>query len=346
MRSQVQILLQKQAPSNFAMVMSTGIVSIALHMLGHPLAALTLFYLNIVIFAVLALAYIARALLYPSNFFGDFGNHNKGPGYLTLVAGTCILGNQFAIFWGDYATAHCLLLVALGLWFVCMWGIFFALFTQSNKPPLGQGINGAWLLGTVSTQALVILSCILVPHADWDSETVFVLLVALFGLGLMLYSIIITLIFYRLCYKALTAAELSPTFWINAGAVAISTLAGGELILHAPLSPFLQSVLPFLKGATLMAWGTSSWWIIMLILLGFWRHVGQKFPFTYEPGYWGMVFPLGMYTACTFTLAQALGLQSLYIVPESSIGVAVVAWLCTTWGLCAYMLRRLNADAD
>lgn len=346
MRAQVQIMLQKQSPSNFAMVMSTGIVSIALHMLGHPLAALLMFYINTVMFAVLALAYIARAVLYPRNFFGDFSNHSKGPGYLTIVAGTCILGNQFAIFWGDYATAQCLLMVALGLWFVCMWGIFFALFTQPSKPTLDHGINGAWLLATVSTQALVILSCILVPHVDWDSETVFVLLVALFGLGLMLYIMMITLIFYRFCYKELTAAELSPTFWINAGAVAITTLAGGELILHAPWSPFLQSVLPFLKGATLMAWATSSWWLIMLILLGFWRHVGQKFPFSYEPGYWGMVFPLGMYTACTFTLAQALRLKSLYIIPESFIGVAVVAWLCTTGGLCAYVLRRLKSDAD
>lgn len=346
MRAQVQILLQKQAPANFAIVMSTGIMSIALHMLGHPLAAFLLFYINIVMFAVLTLTYIARALLYPRNFFGDFGDHNKGPGYLTVVAGICILGNQIAIFWGDYATAQCLLSVALGLWFICMWGIFFALFIQPNKPTLGHGINGAWLLTTVSTQALVILSCLLVPHVDWDSETVFALLVALFGLGLMLYIIIITVIFYRFCYKELTAAELSPTFWINAGAVAITTLAGGELILHAPLSPFLLSVLPFLKGATLMAWGTSSWWIIMLIVLGFWRHVGQKFPFTYEAGYWGMVFPMGMYTACTFTLAQALGLKSLYIIPESAIGVAVVAWVCTTWGLCAFVLRHLNAEAD
>lgn len=332
-------LIQSLAPANFAMVMSTGIVSIALHLLGYSTGARLLLYLNTALWLVLACAYTLRLVAYPKAFFADFADHNKGPGYLTIVAGTCILGNQYALLVGNFAVAQGLLLGALVIWLFCLWGIFFALFTRADKPSVDHGINGAWLVATVSTQALVILGCICVRYARWDTETAFVLLVALFGLGLMLYIMMITMIFYRFCYKSLSAAQLSPTFWINAGAVAITTLAGSELILHAPLSPFLLSVLPFIKGTTLLAWATSSWWVIMLILLGFWRHIGQKYPFSYEVGYWGMVFPLGMYTACTYTMAEALHLPSLLIVPESCIGLALVAWLCTMYGLCAMLLR-------
>lgn len=341
MNSRCMSMIRTLAPANFAMVMSTGIVSIALHLLGHPWGAWALFCVNSAMWLVLVFCYTLRAVVYPKDFFGDFADHNKGPGYLTIVAGTCILGNQFALLCGDFDTAQGLLLVGMIVWFVCLWGIFFALFTRADKPAIDHGINGAWLVATVSTQALVILGCICVKYAEWDTETAFVLLVALFGLGLMLYIIMITLIFYRFCYKGLSAAQLSPTFWINAGAVAITTLAGSELLLHAHLSPFLLSVVPFLKGATLMAWATSSWWIIMLIMLGFWRHIGQKFPFTYEVGYWGMVFPMGMYTVCTYTMAEALRLPALLVVPESFLGVALVAWLCTAYGLCAFVVRSL-----
>lgn len=334
-------LIQGLAPANFAMVMSTGIISIALHLLGYGTAARLLFALNIGLWLILACAYTLRLVVYPKDFFADFADHNKGPGYLTIVAGTCILGNQYALLDNNFAVAQGLLLLGLGIWLFCLWGIFFALFTRTDKPCVEHGINGAWLVATVSTQALVILGCLCVKHSRWDTESAFVLLVALFGLGLMLYIMMITLIFYRFCYKSLSAAQLSPTFWINAGAVAITTLAGSELILHARISPFLLSVLPFIKGATLLAWATSSWWVIMLILLGFWRHIGQKYPFSYEVGYWGMVFPLGMYTACTYTMAQALKLPSLLIVPESCIGLALVAWLCTMYGLCAMLLRKI-----
>ncbi|MEG2171627.1 MAG: tellurite resistance/C4-dicarboxylate transporter family protein [Desulfovibrionaceae bacterium] len=342
MNTQFMHLVKNQSPANFAMVMSTGIVSIALHLLEYPHAALGLFFVNIFMWLVLACTYTLRAVVYPRAFFDDFADHNKGPGYLTIVAGTCILGNQFALFCGDYLTAQALLLLSLILWFLCLWGIFFALFTRPDKPSVDHGINGAWLVATVSTQALVILGVICIGHTAWDTDTVFVLLVALFGLGFMLYIIMITMIFYRFCYKSLSAAQLSPTFWINAGAMAITTLAGAELILHAPLSPFVTHVLPFLYGTTLMAWATATWWIIMLILLGFWRHIGQKFPFNYEAGYWGMVFPMGMYTACTYTLAEALDLPSLLVVPESFIGVALIAWLTTTYGMCAMLIRRLG----
>lgn len=335
-------MLQGLTPANFAMVMSTGIVSLALHMLGFPKAALVLFHLNCALWLGLMCLYILRAFAYTADFFGDFSSHMRGPGYLTVVAGTCILGNQFALLAGDMGSAQGLLLLGFALWLFCLWGVFFALFTAENKPEIEHGINGAWLVATVSTQALVILGCLCLPLSSWNRELFSLLLVALFGLGLMLYIIIISLIFYRFCFKKYSADQCSPTFWINAGAVAITTLAGSELILHARLSPLLVSLLPFLKGITLMAWATATWWIIMLIMLGFWRHIGQKYPFSYEVGYWSMVFPMGMYTVCTYTMAKALRVPDLLLVPESFLGVAVVAWLCTFYGMGMNLVRELR----
>src|SRR3546814_8451508 len=73
------------------------------------------------------------------------------------------------------------------------------------------------------------------------------------------------------------------------GAMAISTLAGSLLIMNASDAPYLVSLLPFLKGFTIFYWATGTWWIPMLLLLGLWRYGYKRFPFRYDPLYWGAV---------------------------------------------------------
>ena len=46
----------------------------------------------------------------------------------------------------------------------------------------------------------------------------------------MLYIWIISLIFYRYTFFTISPSDLAPPYWINMGAVAISTLAGTMLL--------------------------------------------------------------------------------------------------------------------
>jgi tellurite resistance protein TehA-like permease len=165
----------------------------------------------------------------------------------------------------------------------------------------------------------------------------------MFLIGCMLYVLLITLIFYRFTFVNITTASLTPPYWINMGAVAITTLAGARLIIAAPSWSFLSDVMPFLKGFTLFFWAAGTWWIPLLFILGFWRHVYKRFPLRYDPQYWGMVFPLGMYTVCTFQFSRAIDFPPLMIIPHVFVYLALVAWVLAFAGLVYSLLFRKSA---
>jgi tellurite resistance protein TehA-like permease len=153
-----------------------------------------------------------------------------------------------------------------------------------------------------------------------------------------------SLIFYRYTFFRFLPGDLSPPYWINMGAMAISTLAGSLLIVNAPHAPFLTSLLPFTKGFTIFYWATGTWWIPMLLVLGVWRHVYKRFPLRYDPLYWGAVFPLGMYAASTQELTQAMELDFLAPVPRVFLAVALLAWLAAFGGVVHSGLGVLRAS--
>jgi tellurite resistance protein TehA-like permease len=158
--------------------------------------------------------------------------------------------------------------------------------------------------------------------------------------GAMLYIWLIALIFYRCLFLPLSPGDLAPPYWINMGAMAISALAGISLVRNAALLPFLTEILPFVKGLTLLFWATATWWIPMLLALGFWRHLRRRYPLRYDHGYWAAVFPLGMYTVCTQGLRRELGLVFLEMIPTIFVWIALGAWIATAVALAFHLIKK------
>lgn len=333
-------------PGYFALVMATGIVSIAAFLLEMTVIAHSLLVVNVLAYAILWLFMLWRLFFYFPRVVADVKSHARGPGFFTLIAGTCVLGTQLLLVVGSQAAAWGLWGVGIVLWLVVMYAFFTAVITRPNKPTLETGINGAWLIATVATQAISILGTLLLARVEAPSEALFFFTLCMYLLGCMLYLSIITLIFYRFTFVELTSAALTPPYWINMGAVAITTLAGSTLILNSSHWPFLAEIEPFLKGFTLFFWAAGTWWIPLLFILGAWRHLYKRYPLTYDPQYWGMVFPLGMYTVCTIRLSQALELPFLMMIPRYFIYVAFIAWLGAFIGLMTHLAGLQPAAAS
>ncbi|MBX3234100.1 MAG: tellurite resistance/C4-dicarboxylate transporter family protein [Labilithrix sp.] len=331
--------LAEMPPAYFAVAMATGIVSIAAQLLGLRTIAIALYALNVAFYAALWLLLLLRVLRHRARVRADLLHHGRCMGFFTTVAATCVIGSQSLVVAGLAGVALVAWGVAIALWVLVTYTIITVLTVKEDKPALAEGINGAWLLPAVASHAVAVLGAQLAPRlSPYAPHALFFALVTWLG-GSMLYVWIISLIFYRYTFFTLRPNDLAPPYWINMGAAAIATLAGATLIGAAEHSPVLGQILPFVRGFTLFWWATATWWIPMLVILGVWRHVYKKFPLRYDPLYWGAVFPLGMYTACTVRLSQAVDAPFLLAIARPFVVVALAAWALTLVG----MLRAIRA---
>lgn len=330
-------------PNIFAIVMATGIVALAINAVGYSSLALGLFAIGAAVYVVLGALLLIRCVCFHHQLATDLATHAKAPGFFTIVAGTGVLGNCLLLLIGWQHAASGLLVAAFLFWALLTYSILPQLIEAENKPPLEKALSGVWLLAVVATQSVSILAGLLAPKlSESVAGPALFLGMCLWLIGVMLYLWLIALIFYRMTFLPLTPADLTPPYWINMGAMAISVVAGVTLASNANRFTVLAELLPFVKGMTWLFWATATWWLPLLIALGFWRHVLRRFPLQYDHSYWGMVFPLGMYSLCTQRLGREFGPEFLVPLGELFAWIGLIAWCLTALGLGRHIARSLS----
>lgn len=84
--------LKELSPSYFAMSMATGIVSIGCQVLGLRPLAVALFAVDVAAYLALWVLSLLRVALFPRSMLADLASHQRGIGFLTVVAATGVLG--------------------------------------------------------------------------------------------------------------------------------------------------------------------------------------------------------------------------------------------------------------
>ena len=153
-----------------------------------------------VAYVVLAVLVVARLVLFPRLLFADLTSHAKGFAFLTIVAGTNVLGGASATIHGWWGLARGLWWCSIVLWAVLAYTTLIAVVLRRDKPGIAA-VNGTWFLLTVSVESIAVVGALLLAR-DGSDLLAFTCLAA-FTLGVVLYLIVMTLVF--------SAVDAAPT---------------------------------------------------------------------------------------------------------------------------------------
>jgi tellurite resistance protein TehA-like permease len=296
-------------PASGAVVMGTGIVSIALSLDGRETLSRILIPPDAAVWIALGLLLAGRALRDRERVHREA----RSPAALTGVAGTAVLGTRLTLLGWNW-TGIAMLAIALVFWLVLLTPVL----THWVTPTVGVS-----LVLTVSTESLAVLAAVLAAreHAPWLLDAS----LAPFLLGLGFYVGVIA----RFDIRQLAVGR--GDHWITGGALAISTLAAGRITLAANSLGALHGVHATLKDASVVLWALTIAWLPALLAAEALRP-----RLRYDVRRWSTVFPVGMYAACSFIVGTAANAPAITGFARVWVWAGVAVWLITFTA----MLRR------
>ena len=318
-------------PNTFAMVMATGIIAIdALH-IGRTRIGWALFATNMGAWLMLWLAGFVRAALNPRGLARGLVHHETGPGYLTLVAGTAVLGSDFGAFHLATSAVVPLFALSVALWWIVQYGFLAGVTEGRAKPPLESGFSGQWLLVVVATQAVASLGADVLWEHGGPPGLAFVCY-AWVLLGCAYYLMLGAIVLLRFAFIPMPPEDLTGPWWINEGSAAVTVLAAGKLMAVPGLAVGGFALRGLLSPLVVVFWADATFWIPLLVVLFAWKHLVRLGTLGYAVTLWSVVFPLGMYCAATLELETAYGLGFLHPVARAFFWVAFLVWCATFAG--------------
>jgi tellurite resistance protein TehA-like permease len=343
--SRTAVAIRDLHPGYFAFVMATGIISTATFTLGPSWLSRVLLVAASAGFVVLSAALMVRLVRFRSSVAADIRAPERVFGFFTIVAGIDVLGVRLGAAGHPMATAV-LAALAAAVWLVLTYGVPGSLLLTRQHDSVLGGVNGSWLIWVVGTQSLSVAASALVPAWPSQSGLLAPVSVALWGVGLVLYLLLVTMIMLRWLTVPMTPATLGPPYWILMGATAITVLAGARILKLSSALPVVQVTAGVVEGFSFVLWAFGTWWVPLLIVLGLWRHIRRHWPLTYEPTLWSVVFPLGMYSVATSSFGKVAHLSFMAPISRFMLWVAVVAWTAVAVAFVVQLARRSHDQAS
>ena len=338
---QMTHLIRHFTPNWFTVTMGTGVVALILpelpfaHSIMAHLAVL-LWQFNIALFLMFSLLYVLRWIIYPTEAKQIFSHASMSLflGAIPMALATIINGYlKFGIhLYGDWVVPFAQL-----LWYIDVllavsiaWIVPFYMYNRQQHEL--QSMTAVWLLPIVACEVAAATGGLLLPHIAVGQQALGILLggYVLWGISVLPAFAILTILMLRLALHKLPSKELAISSWLALGPIGTGALA--LLILGAQAPQVLavidqQSLGLFCQQAgivvSLILMGFGLWWLGIAVLTTL-KHAKTALPFNL--GWWGLTFPLGVFTLAVLNLAQQLHVSFI-----QSIGYALAVILIMLW---------------
>jgi len=315
-------LLDTAPTSAGTYIMSTGIVSLGMMLAGQETIAEIVLAACAIGWSLLAVAFVHCLIARPRELWASTAQLAA----LTAIAGTTVFGSALVIVLG-----WCLMPLILWIVAAAGWIVVVARILTHLPRSLASGMI---FLPAVATQGVSLLASSLA--VAYEAKWLLILAFGLWSTGILLYLFIGL---PRFDFGRIIHGEGDQ--WVLGGAVTISAIAGGKLILANESLGMLAGIRDQLLAAETIVWlvGIS----ILPILVG-----GElAYPrLQYHPSRWATSFPVAMYAASTFVAATALGApwMNRYFAAWW-VWVGLVVWVLTLTGLLRQIARLASGRA-
>lgn len=349
-RSALGTVILNFTPSWFSVNMGTGILSILLYLCPHSFRGLhhiawAFYLLNIALFLTFSGLSLARHILFPWVFWRML----KYPavcfflgavpmGLVTIINATVLMVVP--------AFGHWAVILVQVLWWIdvamtllCTFAIPILMF-HIHELAL-ESMTAIWLLPIVPAVVAAASGGVVATVVSAASASlILVVSYMLWGIGMGLSMIVLVLYFHRLAVHNLPNAEVIvsaflPLGPLGQGAYAIMQLGRVCRDLHpvvhladAQLAGADIWVVSVLVGIAL--WGLGWWWLAHGVSSVLIRYLQGRIAFSM--GFWGFIFPLGVFTSATILLSQALPSAFLSWLAVALIIVLVLLWVLIAVG--------------
>ena len=268
----------------FAVVMGLGGLALAwvraAALLGELAGAVAavLAGLAALVLVLLVAAYLWRWQRYPLAVADDFSHPVRHPFVGAISLSVLLVATLAATFLGPEPWVRALWMLGAASQF----GVTVWLLGRWIQPGLGLGWPGVTplLLIPLVGNVLTPLAGLALGLPEWTA--------AQFGLGLLLWPVVLVLLAVRLAVAGMWPQRMLPTSFITIVAPALIGLAA------------LQWGVP-------VAWGWMAWGIGLFFLLWSAQSARQAFDQPFALPFWSVSFPLAAFTSLTLRLAQTSG---------------------------------------
>jgi tellurite resistance protein TehA-like permease len=334
-----QHALRGLAPSYFALVMGSGIISVGLLLRGQRILSEVLLVIVACAYVVLLMLTGWRVLAHRDAVASDFTDPRRGFGFFTLVAATNALGARLAL-GGHHAIAAVLLAAGIVLWLVLGYVVPWTAALGPQRRPVIAAANGTWFIWVVASQSVAVAAASLEPVYSSTRHLLAVVAVFSWSVGVFLYAAAGIFVAARIMLYELKPEELTPPYWVAMGASAITVTAGADIVKMAD-APMVDVTRGLIAGVSVMFWAFATWLIPVLVAAGWWRHVAHRVRLTYDASWWAVIFPLGMYAVASIVLGRADQLSLVGDVGKVELWVAFAAWLVAMAVMIVHVTRTV-----
>lgn len=329
-------IIRHFTPNWFTVTMGTGVLALALNQIpAAPMpvheAAVLLWLVNMLLFALCTLLYAARWLFYPREAVLIF-KHPVMPMFLGAIPmGLATIVNGWVVFAGQTGLALALWQVDAVLALAVGLVVPYTMFTRQTHSI--ESMTAVWLLPIVACEVTAASAGLLIPYLP--APEALRLLVA--GYVFWSFSVplalgVLVILFLRLVLHKLPRRDMAVSSWLALGPLGTGAL--GLLVLGRDAQTvFAAAGLPDAAMAAhglgliggLVLWAYGAWWLLMAVAITL-SYLRQGLPF--NMGWWGFTFPLGVFTLATYALAPQTGLAIF-----TSLGVVLTMGLAAFWAI-------------